>query len=67
MFGKKSESVDNMQENDVMEILNKMLELEKEKQKNEPYKADNMHCRWNWNCYVHRSTMLSTRKDRFFL
>lgn len=38
MFEKKRESVDEIQENNIMDVLNKMLELEKEKHKTSPIK-----------------------------
>lgn len=38
MFEKKKESIDNMHESDINDILNKMLELEKEKHKISPIK-----------------------------
>lgn len=36
-----------MQENNIMDILNKMLALEKEMNKISPIKKNNLHCWWN--------------------
>ena len=64
MFEEKKKTVDELKENNMMEVLNKMLELEKERHKVSPVKENSVLGRWDSSSNVCWFTMLQVSEDR---